>query len=225
MRIFKSLTCTIAAALTIATAIPAPAHADEGSSSLMMELLAYGSSVQQAFTAVPDPNAGHVSEADLAVCPPISGINFLVRPGVSRNAPVRGASLLDTSMCLMSIDQARQALFDAVNEFRTEQNVTPLLRISEADQKAQAWAEKLARENVFYHAPADGVNNTRNSGENIIQCFMFATPRDCALGWKNSPGHYANIMRTDFDRSGMGVARGSDGHFKAVQQFRFKGRD
>ncbi|MDO4909098.1 MAG: hypothetical protein Q3962_04505 [Corynebacterium sp.] len=103
-----------------------------------LDPLAQGSSELPALV-VPTTLAPAVRALDLARCP-AGSINHVVRPGVIRNAPVRGDSLLDTSFCLMSIAEARQVLFDAVNEYRIAQGIVPLIRTEEADEQSQAWA-------------------------------------------------------------------------------------
>ncbi|MDO4911283.1 MAG: CAP domain-containing protein [Corynebacterium sp.] len=237
MRKLKSLILIATAALSIGTASPAVVHADAAAdatnlvnalqwaglfSSVGNSLSNGGLSAAAGSTGSATGIAGLLGK-DLGKCPTLP-TGYQVRPGVVRYNPVRGDSALDTSVCLLTSEQRRQALFDAVNELRAEKNITPLIRTEEADLKSQAWSEQIAKEGRCYHAPFDGIHNAKVGGENALFCAQVSTPRDCANQWKNSPGHYTNLMNPDWDRAGIGMAATPDGmQFSAVQQFRPKG--
>ncbi|MDO4909101.1 MAG: CAP domain-containing protein [Corynebacterium sp.] len=233
MRNLKSLILIATATLSIGTAAPAVVHADAAADATnlanALQWANFFSSVGTTLSAAggssgSSAGSSGLSGKDTGKCPTQQGMNYLAVDGVYRSEPVRGDSPLDTSICLLSSDQRRQALFDAVNEYRIEKGVTPLVRTEEADLKSQAWAEKIAKEDRLYHSQFDGIHNAKVGGENAKTCFQISTPRECAVGWKNSPGHYANLMNPDNDRSGIGLAATADGiKYYAVQQFRPKG--
>ncbi|MDO4911281.1 MAG: CAP domain-containing protein [Corynebacterium sp.] len=176
------------------------------------------------------PSAAHaLGSSELPTLPaftdslrcPSTSILHVVRPRVLRNSPVRGATLLDTSFCLMSTNEARQALFLAVNELRTQADLPAFTLNPEADLKSQVWATRLAAENALYHAAFDGISNALYGAENLIRCSQFSTPRECALTWRDSAPHYANIIIPSLRSAGMGISFQTTGWVTAVQQFRY----
>ncbi|MDO4911282.1 MAG: CAP domain-containing protein [Corynebacterium sp.] len=240
----------IAAALTAAglmVGVAAPAHADAAADAgwaLFALALSSSSSTpntgddtttttttakqnsdkDQGTTA--DPYA-YLSAADRAKCPPTPYYYQITPDNEKLTAPVRGKDNKHTSLCLLTSDQARQAVFDAVNDLRKEKKVTPLVRTAEPDQKSQAWAERKARLKDLVHAKFDGKENATAGGENIVMCLSFFTPYQCVQWWRHSPGHYSNLMDPSFGSAGMGLGidYSSDvqkrpNHYYFVQQFR-----
>jgi uncharacterized protein YkwD len=88
---------------------------------------------------------------------------------------------------------------------------------SQLQRKAQAWAEKLARENRLYHSRlTDGVSARWCSlGENVGYGGSIAS---IEKAYMNSPGHRANILNGKFTHAGVGVARNGNRIF-TVQVF------
>lgn len=79
-----------------------------------------------------------------------------------------------------------------------------------AQNKAQAWAEKLASEGTLYHSTlSDGMGTPGtdwcNLGENVGYGPSIKAINDAYM---NSPGHRANIVNPGFDAMGVGHAMG-----------------
>lgn len=77
---------------------------------------------------------------------------------------------------------------------------------SDAQAKAQAWAERLARENRLYHSNlSDGINTRWCSlGENVGYGASAAAIQDAYM---RSSGHRANILSTTWNGVGVGYAK------------------
>ena len=95
------------------------------------------------------------------------------------------------------------------------------VRLTEDDylnQKAQKWAENMARKNNMYHSTLT-FNGTNYSllGENIARG---QTSTDQVVEtWMNSKGHRANILNKNFNRIGVGVAYSNQGQIFWCAQF------
>ena len=87
----------------------------------------------------------------------------------------------------------------------------------DAQRKAQAWAEKLARENKLYHSTLpDGIKVKWCSiGENVGYGPSVPAIEDAYM---KSPGHKANIMNTKWNGVGVGYATNGNRIF-TVQVF------
>jgi uncharacterized protein YkwD len=103
----------------------------------------------------------------------------------------------------------QQSVADEMNADRRE-NVRRTLATHDAlNRKAQAWAEKLARDNALSHSTlSSGLPSCwRGVGENVG--FGSSIPAVQAAYMK-SPGHRKNILDTTWDFVGVGSAtRGS----------------
>ena len=86
----------------------------------------------------------------------------------------------------------------------------PALNINwNAQTKAQAWADKLARENKLYHSTLpDGIKVKWCSlGENVGYGPSVTAIEDAYMA---SPGHRANILSTKWNGAGVGYAKTPD---------------
>ncbi len=106
-----------------------------------------------------------------------------------------------------------------VNELRKEKGVSPLVADTNVCYVAEARAIEMARNNLFSHTrpngqpltalfSAVGLNSWSTYGENIAAGNM--TPQKVVQMWKDSPGHYANIMNASFKNVGAGVYKQSN---------------
>ena len=138
-----------------------------------------------------------------------------------------------------AIDEAEALIAQGIDEARAElkPGAPKLVRNGELDRIARLRSEAMARGvDPFAHEESNGnpaatdmmrerISPYGAFGENI----MFEYHSDAAFdpksfantavkGWLESPGHRANILSADFDRSGIGVAiRG--GYAYATQVF------
>ena len=104
--------------------------------------------------------------------------------------------------CLRS--QQSQVLSE-MNADRKAAGLRTLPTQADAQRKAQAWAEKLARENKLYHSNLpDGIKVKWCSiGENVGYGPNVASIEDAYM---KSPGHKANILNTKWNGAGVGYA-------------------
>ncbi len=100
---------------------------------------------------------------------------------------------------------AQQEAADLVNNTRAGHGLAPLRHHGHLQEKAQAWAEQLAREGGLRHSRlSDGVPGCwRRLGENVGYGGTISAVHQAYLG---SPGHRATILNPSFDAMGTGVA-------------------
>jgi uncharacterized protein YkwD len=136
---------------------------------------------------------------------------------------------------LPDLAQAQALIVRMTNQFRSQQNRSPLSVNSELNKAAQDFAEYMARTGKFSHQ-ADGATPADRArkhgydycmvGENIGFAFSSAgySTRDLVqqfmTGWEHSPGHRKNMLSADFTDMGAGVAyNAAIGRYYAVQEF------
>ena len=101
-----------------------------------------------------------------------------------------------------------------VNEIRAEAGVQPLTLDTTLCQAATMRAVEMDYSNLFSHTRPDGsscfsIFNTYPVscswyGENIAA--GYGSPQEVVTGWKNSPGHYANMTDAGFTKLGVGMS-------------------
>ena len=112
-----------------------------------------------------------------------------------------------TLTACQSSEQARVATL--VNQTRAQYGRSALRDNLQLDQKAQAWAEHLARYNTLAHSnlPSGITYQWRSLAENVGYGGSIEQVHQAYL---NSPGHRANILDPRWNYMGTGVAwRGS----------------
>ena len=94
----------------------------------------------------------------------------------------------------------------ALNADRTANGVPTLSTNQQAQAKAQAWANKLARENKLYHSTlTDGITGCWNNlGENVGYGGSIQAVQKSFMG---SSGHRANAISRTWNGVGVGVAK------------------
>ncbi|MEZ5203612.1 MAG: CAP domain-containing protein [Acidimicrobiales bacterium] len=114
---------------------------------------------------------------------------------------VAAGSLL--TACLSS---AQGQVLTEMNADRSANGLRTLPSQADAQRKAQAWAEKLAREGKLYHSTlSDGISVRWCSlGENVGYGPDVPTIQDAYM---NSTGHRANILSTKWNGVGVGYAK------------------
>lgn len=114
--------------------------------------------------------------------------------------------------------EQEEALFlQLINEYR-EQNGVPVLEINSYLQTASQWlSEDMADKNYFSHTDSlgrdafqrmayFGYDLATSKGENIAA--GYTTAASVMVGWKNSPGHNANMLNSNYRVIGIGLAYG-----------------
>jgi uncharacterized protein YkwD len=138
-----------------------------------------------------------------------------------------------------AIDQAEALIAKGIDDARAEfaPNAPKLVRNGELDRIARLRSEAMAKGvDPFAHEDSQGreaatdmmrerVSPYGAFGENIMYDYHSsgafnpeAFAKTAVQGWLDSPGHRANILSPDFDRSGIGVAR-RGGYTYATQVF------
>ena len=137
---------------------------------------------------------------------------------------------------LPDLPQTEIAILEMTNAFRTESKLGAVKPNAALTAAARAFAEYLARTGQFAHE-ADGrqpAQRAEASGyryclisENLAMNLdsrgfeARALAREAVEGWKNSPGHRANMLRPTVTEIGVAVARAPDRDpkFISVQVF------
>ncbi|MCU1372452.1 MAG: hypothetical protein JWO77_3646 [Ilumatobacteraceae bacterium] len=115
-----------------------------------------------------------------------------------------------TLLCAMALltgclRSTQSQVLSEMNADRSAHNLRTLGTQADAQRKAQAWAEKLARENTLYHSKlSDGIGVKWCSlGENVGYGPSVPAIEDAYMA---SPGHKANILSTKWNGAGVGYA-------------------
>ena len=115
-----------------------------------------------------------------------------------------------TLLCAMALLTGclRSTQSQVLNELNADRKAAGLRTLgtqADAQRKAQAWAEKLARENKLYHSTlSDGIGVKWCSlGENVGYGPSVAAIEDAYMA---SSGHKANILSTKWNGAGVGYA-------------------
>jgi uncharacterized protein YkwD len=116
---------------------------------------------------------------------------------------VMAAAMTILTACLQP---AQAEVRDAMNADRVENGRRALPTQADAQAKAQAWAEKLARENRLYHSTlSDGIKTRWCSlGENVGYGPSIQSVQD---GYMGSAGHRRNVLDTKWNGVGVGYAK------------------
>ena len=140
-----------------------------------------------------------------------------VGPRLARRA--LSAALIAASLTMVTgcLSAGQTQVQTELNADRQTHSLRTLGVQGDAQTKAQAWAEKLARENRLYHSVlSDGIRVRWCSiGENVGYGPNVPSIEDAYM---NSPGHRANILSTTWNGVGVGVAHNGSRTF-TVQVF------
>ena len=124
------------------------------------------------------------------------------------------ASLAILTGCL---NTAQSKVLSELNIDRKAHSLRTLGTQADAQRKAQAWAEKLARENRLYHSTLSSGIKVRwcSIGENVGYGPTVGAIEDAYMA---SAGHRANILSTKWNGVGVGYAKNGNRTF-TVQVF------
>ncbi|HXG84911.1 MAG TPA: CAP domain-containing protein [Pyrinomonadaceae bacterium] len=154
------------------------------------------------------------------------------RPRIFKNEKPEAASKPETSRktSVGGLELERR-VFDLINRRRTEAGLHLLLWNDNVARVARLHSANMANFDFFSHTGIDGkkVNNRADSlgvrkwhaiGENIAYNRGFKSPLESAVqSWMNSPGHRDNLLKNDWQESGIGVAVKADGTYYFTQVF------
>lgn len=123
---------------------------------------------------------------------------------------MRPTMLLAAIVCSVSLltgclNAAQSEVLTALNNDRTAHRLAALPTQADAQKKAQAWAEKLARDGKLSHSRlADGIGVRWCSlGENVGYGASVPAVQNAYM---NSSGHRANILASKWNGVGVGHA-------------------
>jgi len=135
----------------------------------------------------------------------------------TRRAPVI-AALLALVLLLVACTPEQQAIGNHVNDSRRAVGGSELYFDAYLNEKAQAWAEHLARIGRLEHShlPQGTRPGWRKLGENVGRGPSIAAVHQ---GFMGSPGHRANVLDPSFTHMGTGAAVGANGVVYVVQVF------
>ncbi|WP_066632902.1 CAP domain-containing protein [Labilibacter marinus] len=137
------------------------------------------------------------------------------------------------------------ALFNKVNELRVSKKLEVLTEDSNLIKAAQLHSSYMARVNRLSHKESSSklrtpslrvkkfASNFELVGENILYVqnkkkhlkddMMDALAQEMFTGWKESPGHYANMTHPNYELGGFGFARSTRGMLYATHVMATKG--
>jgi uncharacterized protein YkwD len=134
-------------------------------------------------------------------------------------------------MARVSANGDERRAFDLINAARRARGESALVWDAELTRVARQHSENMARQNFFDHVDPQGGNIATRAreggvcgwsaiGENIAYNSGYDDPAGFAVErWLISSKHRANLMRTGFTHSGVGVARSADGRVFFTQVF------
>lgn len=105
-----------------------------------------------------------------------------------------------------------------INEIRQQNGLNKLKNNEKLAQVARNYSQQMARENFFSHVSPGGSTLSQRVraggifywvvGENLFKSTNAPQPVPLAVkGWMDSPGHRANILRSEYAETGIGVWR------------------
>lgn len=139
-------------------------------------------------------------------------------------------------------EQIEELIHTMTNQHREAAGLQPLDRITKIDQIARAHSEDMAERNYFEHDTPEGLDPSDRGNAAGYPCrkdhgsyYTYGLAENISMhtgtwygaerlaneimkGWMNSFGHRQNIMESDYDRIGVGVAIGG-GAVYATQNF------
>ncbi|MEG3436324.1 CAP domain-containing protein [Pannus brasiliensis CCIBt3594] len=125
---------------------------------------------------------------------------------------------------LRTLEQMTNA---GVNEYRKSRNLPPLLLDPNVSYVARLFSQKMASKQApFSHDGFDDrvksvqtMMSLRGMGENLAWMKGYNDPvAEAVKGWIHSPGHEKNMVG-DYDITGIGIAKNSDGEYYFTQLF------
>lgn len=109
-----------------------------------------------------------------------------------------------------------QHVLDLVNDERVARDLPALVMDGRVREVARAHSEDMVARGFFGHTNPDGLNPAQrfaaagiaysSMGENVAMNNNFAPAETAVAGWMLSASHRDNILRTQYNRAGVGVA-------------------
>ena len=129
---------------------------------------------------------------------------------------VQGFYLIQKSTATHDGTILANVITELTNTTRATQEAAPIVEDPLLSLAAQAKADDMARRGYFSHIDPDGIApwawfdavdyTYRYAGENLAVNFTDST--DIEKAWVASPPHYANLIKPQYTRTGVGLAEG-----------------
>lgn len=148
------------------------------------------------------------------------------------------AALLDAGSPVPSDDclalgepstDTHKALFDALNEFRIDNGLEPLVYSARLEMVANEHVRDLYERNFFAHVNPDGENPGKRAlqagfcheyvGENIAAGQKSVAAAQ--LAWENSPSHRENMLQPAYRYAGVGFYQDPSGRLYWAQEMAY----
>jgi uncharacterized protein YkwD len=163
----------------------------------------------------------------LAACEPAALEQLIERiPPVTRIGREPPPVPADDASAQSATTAEMEALvYDRINEIRQQEGLNALQPNGALAEVARQYSQRMAEEDFFGHisptgdSPAERVAKANlpywSVGENLFTSTNAPDPASLAVqSWMDSPGHRANIVRSHFTETGIGVwQRGSSFYF------------
>ncbi|WOD41337.1 CAP domain-containing protein [Nodosilinea sp. E11] len=142
---------------------------------------------------------------------------------IGREPPPAPAS--DSNAQSATTAEMEALVYERINDIRQQEGLNALEPNGALAEVARQYSQRMAEENFFGHisptgdSPAERVSNANIPywvvGENLFTSTNAPDPAPLAVqSWMDSPGHRANIVRSSFTETGVGVwQRGSTFYF------------
>lgn len=131
----------------------------------------------------------------------------------------------DTSAQSATTAEMEALVYDRINKIRQQEGLNPLQPNGALAEVARQYSQRMAEEDFFGHvsptgdSPGERVSKANLLywvvGENLFTSTNAPDPAPLAVqSWLDSPGHRANIVRSSFTETGIGVwQRGNTYYF------------
>ena len=107
-------------------------------------------------------------------------------------------------------------ILDETNRYRAEVGAQPLEWDDEIAEGAKVWSQEMADDHKFNHDPS--IQN--KLGENIYMTGD-GDASTASEAWRNSEGHYKNMINKDYTKMGAGIGYDQNGQAYVTQRFSF----
>ena len=126
----------------------------------------------------------------------------------------------------------QEQMLSSLNMIRADNGLEPLKLCNTLNKSAQGYAEVMATQDFLAHEGKDGSTPSQRAqsagygiyvGENIAAGYK--SVKEVMAGWTNSPGHFENMINSEYMHVGFGMASNQETTYKTwwVQNFGFEG--
>ena len=137
------------------------------------------------------------------------------RPRQLALAAVVALLAIIVASCDETPNSQRSQVVSLINKERSRAGSGQLRPATDLNNKAGSWAAKMRDECKLSHSTlSDGVTmKWKSLGENVAYASSLTTTHSSLM---NSPRHKANILKSGYNRVGVGVAAGKCGGYDVV---------